>query len=449
VTAEVAILNKLGVALAADSAVTIGQGGTSKKVFNTADKLFELSCKQPIGCMIFSGGQFMEAPLPVLIKEFRAVGDDAPTVRALSLKLLEFFQCFADKSPDVVKTRPIVTLAYKITSAISKRFQESLSSRVTEVFEKKAEGDPLPDVNAVIGEVWESSFRIMERYVTFFPEVKFLGQYPKKAELAGPIGEGMDAVELKIPQKFRERLHKIVEAALKRATPYSPSTGIVVAGFGKDEIFPTLVHVDLFDTVLGSLKYLERQVVDIDRQGARARVLAFAQSEMAERFLFGLDARLKTNLARFAQSTVSSIGQAALDHLDFEDEAAKTAFQAALSKAEAAFVREFENSGMESIRLESQRAVEEMVEFMPKQDLAEFAEALVNLSSVQRRVTSGFETVGGPIDVAVISKSEGLVWVKRKHYFSRDLNYRFFERMGGQDARRPERSRRAAAPRNG
>lgn len=30
---------------------------------------------------------------------------------------------------------------------------------------------------------------------------------------------------------------------------------------------------------------------------------------------------------------------------------------------------------------------------MPKQDLAEFAEALVNLSSLQRRVNSGFETV--------------------------------------------------------
>lgn len=75
-----------------------------------------------------------------------------------------------------------------------------------------------------------------------------------------------------------------------------------------------------------------------------------------------------------------------------------------------------------------------MVEFMPKQDLAEFAEALVNLSSLQRRVNSGFETVGGPIDVAVISKSEGLVWVKRKHYFPRELNFRFFDRVGGDNA---------------
>jgi hypothetical protein len=38
------------------------------------------------------------------------------------------------------------------------------------------------------------------------------------------------------------------------------------------------------------------------------------------------------------------------------------------------------------------------------------------------------ETVGGDIDVAIISKSEGFVWIKRKHYFPADLNPRFFRR---------------------
>ena len=71
VTAEVAILNKLGIALAADSAVTISEGTDSRKVFNTADKLFQLSRKQSIACMVFSNLQFMQAPLQVLVKEFR------------------------------------------------------------------------------------------------------------------------------------------------------------------------------------------------------------------------------------------------------------------------------------------------------------------------------------------------------------------------------------------
>ena len=36
------------------------------------------------------------------------------------------------------------------------------------------------------------------------------------------------------------------------------------------------------------------------------------------------------------------------------------------------------------------------------------------------------ETVAGPIDVAVISKGDGFIWIKRKHYFERELNPQFF-----------------------
>jgi hypothetical protein len=54
-TAEVAILNKSGIALAADSAVTLGVG----KTYNTADKLFALSKYHPVGIMIYSSASLM------------------------------------------------------------------------------------------------------------------------------------------------------------------------------------------------------------------------------------------------------------------------------------------------------------------------------------------------------------------------------------------------------
>ena len=38
------------------------------------------------------------------------------------------------------------------------------------------------------------------------------------------------------------------------------------------------------------------------------------------------------------------------------------------------------------------------------------------------------ETVGGPIDVAVITKGDGFVWVKRKHYFEAEYNPRVIAR---------------------
>ena len=60
-------------------------------------------------------------------------------------------------------------------------------------------------------------------------------------------------------------------------------------------------------------------------------------------------------------------------------------------------------------------------------DLAMLAESMINITSFRRKVAldRNIDTVGGPIDVAVISKGEGFVWIKRKHYFSIDNNLQY------------------------
>ena len=65
------------------------------------------------------------------------------------------------------------------------------------------------------------------------------------------------------------------------------------------------------------------------------------------------------------------------------------------------------------------------VAILPKDELAAMAEALVNLTSFKRRFSPDAETVGGPIDVAILSKGDGFIWVKRKHYFKPELNPHF------------------------
>jgi len=55
------------------------------------------------------------------------------------------------------------------------------------------------------------------------------------------------------------------------------------------------------------------------------------------------------------------------------------------------------------------------------------AEALVSLTSFKRRISLDEpETVGGAIDVAVISRGDGLIWIKRKHYFDPHPSHHFF-----------------------
>ena len=56
----------------------------------------------------------------------------------------------------------------------------------------------------------------------------------------------------------------------------------------------------------------------------------------------------------------------------------------------------------------------DVVAHPPKEDLATMAESLVSLTSLKRHVSSEPETVGGPVDVSVLSKGTGFVWAKRK-----------------------------------
>lgn len=66
-----------------------------------------------------------------------------------------------------------------------------------------------------------------------------------------------------------------------------------------------------------------------------------------------------------------------------------------------------------------------MVSLLPKDEMASLAESLVALTSLHRKVSTEVETVGGPTDVAVISKNDGFIWIKRKHYFDPKLNPHF------------------------
>ena len=50
---------------------------------------------------------------------------------------------------------------------------------------------------------------------------------------------------------------------------------------------------------------------------------------------------------------------------------------------------------------------------------AGMAESLIAVTNLQRHITSSEESVGGPVDVAVITRSEGFVWMKHKNWFDK------------------------------
>jgi len=68
-TAEVAVMNRRGIGLAADSANTLGGG--CRKIYNTSDKLFALSKYHPVGIMKYGSSDIMGIAWEIIIKNYR------------------------------------------------------------------------------------------------------------------------------------------------------------------------------------------------------------------------------------------------------------------------------------------------------------------------------------------------------------------------------------------
>jgi hypothetical protein len=69
-TAEIVLLNREAVVLAADSAATI-EGRSGTKIYHTENKLFTLSKYRPVGVMIYNVVHLCGVPWETIIKAYR------------------------------------------------------------------------------------------------------------------------------------------------------------------------------------------------------------------------------------------------------------------------------------------------------------------------------------------------------------------------------------------
>jgi hypothetical protein len=73
-------------------------------------------------------------------------------------------------------------------------------------------------------------------------------------------------------------------------------------------------------------------------------------------------------------------------------------------------------------QIQAQLSAQLLNDAMPIKDAIDVAEFLVELTCKFSRYTPGAATVGGPVEIAAITKHEGFKWVTRKFYFTQDLN---------------------------
>jgi hypothetical protein len=446
-TAEIAVLNRSGVALAADSAVTIGHGA-SAKTYTSENKLFEISETKPIGLMIYNSLDFYGYPWEVLIKDFRAAkGNNGCS------NVCDWTQCFIDwlnanhiPSEDQQEAQFVRNVKEVLRDPARK-----VRDKIIPFLGRRRTPQLQQIVKGILPEVIRSETRKLLDYESISTVNKLKAASPDHARILDEttLSDWLDSKASLIDQIASEQfgnrplddddkksLRRYVRDVFSRHRFTSDHTGLVFAGFGDDEKFPSLHNVTIDGVVGNRLRCLEGDYYDVDRSEYQGTVIPFAQPDVVQRFLYGIDDELEAEIAGYFLDAIEGLAPTISANFSFGVERTKLLRETLVSAADIIKQRYIDEAS-DRLKKEFFWMIEDMVRLMPKQEMANLAEALVNITIIKRKASAELETVGGPIDVAVISRHEGFVWVKRKHYFDARLNPRFFWRKFG--ARNPDR----------
>ncbi len=252
---------------------------------------------------------------------------------------------------------------------------------------------------------------------------KFLTKYSSILNKA--IDETFE--NLTISKENRELLHKIgCYLNTKEIFPPKGTSGIVIAGYGNNDVFPSIVEYEVETVVDNKLKYREKYRYSIDIDGT-ALIYPFAQYDVVHTFLKGIDPSCRNVLESYLSELLDKYPDYIIKALTNLSESEHNELIKKLKTSGKKLLEEYRQNMDQYCRKYYVDPVLNSVATLPKTELADMAEALVSLTSFKRRVSADAETVGGPVDVALISKGDGFIWIKRKHYFKPELNYAFFQ----------------------
>jgi len=427
-TAEIAIMNKEAIALAADSAVTMSTTGQRvAKIFPSANKLFTLSKFYPIGIMVYGNAQLMGVPWETIIKIYRNKlgNNEFDTLNDYSNDFIKFLNTDKHLFSDSMQLNYFKNDVTGYFELIKSKLKDELELKIRE--RGQIDDEIAEDVASKIikdhYEIWSTGKEIPCCPANF--EEESLIKYDSI------LDEVIKNVFEKYPltHNHRDMLKKIaiwVVTRFSEKISNSDNSGVVIAGFGKKDIFPILENYKFERIINNKLKYIELGTFPVNDETG-ARIIPFAQSEMVSTFMEGVDPGYRSFKDGYIFKIFGDYAEIIINTLDKYSDLEKEKLKTKLVSSGEQLVNDLGKALADYRRMYLFGPILNVVSGLPRDELASMAEALVNLTSLKRRVTPENETVGGPIDVAIITKGDGFIWIKRKHYFKVEFNPQFRE----------------------
>jgi hypothetical protein len=421
-TCEVMLMNLEGVALAADSAVTI-MGGRQQRTLNQSgvDKIFVLDETAPVGAMIYGVASFAEFPWKTVFGAFIATaGAKIDGVESCAKALIGFLGALDSNGGAGGLAIPMASEAISFAEYVEGFIDRFYTLMVHRGWD---ESDGAPSA-----ELSELALSQLREEILFDAEYLIEGivKPPSKPKGRPKIADPSDRLAAFLGEHLKPRLDRSlkryfpkggvaegVRAGLETLCaqsvvvewlpPALPVTGLVLAGFGRKSHTPTFVNLHVLGAFGGVLQYR------YDKAGGpiagRQPVVfeSYAQDELIVAFRYGAQ---NAFMATAYDATVLALAHT------FEEMLEVVAKKDEALAAEAAVIADralFQTPAVGLIVAMSEREAHVARTFGPLLDsasidgLGKHATKLVELSIIEHELT-GSGSVGRPISLLKLEK---------------------------------------------
>ena len=422
-SAGICIMNKHAVALAADSAVTIGQ---HLAIHNSANKLFALSKVAPVGAIIYANADLMNIPAEIIIKQYKEKcgNRNHPT---LAHFVADFFQFLLTNKAlfhfDQNEKRLVRSIYMDLLGGLEVDYKHMIQHKINTV-QRELTDDELREIQQRAVSQTQDYVSNLQVIPNFDVTSYIKGKYT--SDIISYINDSFPWVSDEQKVILFESICSVYNKQFFR----NGYIGIAFAGYGENDIFPCMIHIHMSGIINGKIRYIKKENIEITETNPSS-ISPLAQTDVMQTFLFGINDSFINDIAREIplqiQNSFNSIDDSLFAH------GKKAEVQNSLNATTASVI----NQIIQKAQQQYLYPISSSIATLPIEELSLLAESMINITSLRRKVAidNNIGTVGGPVDLAIISKGEGFIWLKRKHYFDPTLNpqymYSHYIPMGG------------------
>ena len=409
-TALVGVLNKRGAAIAADSAMTVFGNGSSK-IYNNEQKIFPLSDNNPIGVMICNNLSFLTTPWALIFDLYKA--ERGAQIYSNLTGYIEDFINYL-KSLKRLQTQEVKNVFYQ------NEF-EQFTDAFRSIFEKKY--DEITEENQEISNeevsriCYAHTFKEFKDIINDYeinPRLKDFNNHDFYYEVIEPNNEYFSQKRKEFPRMTEEEWNTFLDYFHRDLTNNSftgpQQSELIFVGFGSDDIFPASQRIYILGMTGKVLKYDIEDISEISHMSS-AEIRPFAQTDVMITLMKGVspqsDQEYRDATIELEEGVINKI----TDLLEKENVPPSIIMKVkdlTYEKIHERYIDRIDNFIHDNFT----SGVVTALDFFNLEEMAKMAENLIAITNLQRHISSSEESVGGPIEVAVITKTGGFKWIK-------------------------------------